>query len=124
MNTTRTARSTARTVFALLRALLAETAMTLLCQCAVAGDMGAETAPAVPTPAAQLIALNLRESVARHAGAQRAQPRLGMHVVVRLAVVDVVSHPDSGDVDLTLRSRLLNRSIARKPLAVGVAWRF
>jgi hypothetical protein len=119
-------RRPARFALSLLRACAAQATLTLACQGALAAGIGAEVEPpaAGPTPAAQLVAQSLRETVAPQVGEVRAQPRLGMHVVVRLAVVDVVSHPDSGDVDLSPRSRLLSRHIARKPLAVGVTWRF
>ncbi len=113
-------------ILALLRLLAAVAIWVLTGHGALAADSEAGTEPAlsVPTPRAQLVARSLRETVLRQASAARAQPRLGMHVVVRLAVVDVVSHPDSGEVDLAARSRLLGRPIARKPLAVGVTWRF
>jgi hypothetical protein len=113
-------------ILAPLRMLAAVATLVLTGHGALAADReaGTESALSLPTPAAQLVAQSLRETVLRQASAARVQPRLGMHVVVRLAVVDVVSHPDSGVVDLAARSRLLGRPIARKPLAVGVTWRF
>ena len=60
----------------------------------------------------------------RQSLAERSPGHLGMHVVLRVALVDVVSHPDSGSVHVSLRSRLLGRPIARAPLALGLAWRF
>ncbi len=124
MNTRRTAHA-ARISLA-VRAVAAQAMLTLACQGALGAGIEADLEPPapMPTPAAQLVAQSLRETWTPLAAEVRAQPRLGMHVVVRLAVVDVVSHPDSGDVDLSPRSRLLNRTIARKPLAVGVTWRF
>ncbi len=123
-----TAPASARKLLALLPALMAQAALTLFCHNAMAADVDAdvdaEPWPAATTVAAQLVAQIQRETVARTIGTQRAPLRQGMHIVLRLAVVDVVSHPDSGDLELSPRSQLLNRSIARKPLAVGVTWRF
>ncbi|MBL8348422.1 MAG: hypothetical protein JNN03_23550 [Rubrivivax sp.] len=127
MNTEGNARTgTTHGILALLRMLAAVATLALTGRGALAADSeaGIEPALSVPSPAAQLVAQSLRETVLRQASAARAQQRLGMHLVVRLAVVDVVSHPDSGEVDLAARSRLLGRPIARKPLAVGVTWRF
>jgi len=122
MNTPRTARAASArlSTWALLAGLA-------LCGQGALAERGAavtEPGSSETTPAARLVAHHQREPAARQASETRAQPRLGMHVVVRLAVVDVVSHPDSGELDLAVRSRLLGRPIARKPLAVGVTWRF
>lgn len=117
---------------ATLVAQAALVALALACHGARANTAGAEAkaegmpqASALPTPAAQVVARSLHEGATRSAVAPAlAAPRPGMHLVVRLAVLDLVAHPDSGDFDLTPRSRLLNRSIARAPLALGVTWRF
>ena len=115
-----------------LMAQAALMALALACHGARANTASAEAkadgeppASALPTPAARVVARSLHEAATRSAVASApAVPRLGMHLVVRLAVLDLVAHPDSGDFDLTPRSRLLNRSIARAPLALGVTWRF
>jgi hypothetical protein len=126
MNTCPTARRTARPALFSLRAAVVHALLALACQgvLALGAEADREPAQTAATPAARLVAHHQRETATRQAGEVVTGPRQGMHVVVRVAVVDVVSHPDSGDVDLSPRSRLLSRSIARKPLAVGVTWRF
>ena len=99
-------------------------------QPALAAEAGADSdssapALALPAPAALDLVQSFRAPAAGSAAAKAAaQPRIGMHLVVRLAVVTLEAHPDSGDVRLALRSKLLKGSIAKTPFAVAVAWRF
>lgn len=126
MNTRPIAQRHTRPALFSLRAVVLQAVLALAWQGALAagGEADRQPAPPAATSAARLVAEQLREAAARRAGEGAAEPRQGMHVVVRVAVVDVVSHPGSGDVGFSPRSRLLNRTIARKPLAVGVTWRF
>lgn len=101
--------------------------LAIQCQQALATDAatgGDAAAPSIssPTPLASALAQSFRGPAA--AAAKTSQPRLGMHVVLRVTVVDMIAHPDSGDVRLAFRSKLLKGSIAKTPLAVAVAWRF
>lgn len=126
MNTRPIARRHTRPALSSLGAVVLQAVLTLAWQGAMAAGSEADRQPAPPAPtsAARLVAEQQREAATQRAGEAAAEPRQGMHFVVRVAVVDVVSHPGSGDVDFSPRSRLLNRTIARKPLAVGVTWRF
>lgn len=122
-------KSTSHAIALLLRTVVIGV-LALQCQRALATDAAADdqsAAPAIhsPAPAAMALAQSFRGPGTSGAAVKApAQPRLGMHVVVRLAVVDVVAHPDSGEVRLELRSKLLKGSIAKSQLAVAVAWRF
>lgn len=110
---------------ALLLQTIVAAALALPCPRALATDIDSATpAVSVPTATEQALALRFRGPVG--AVAKKGAPsRLGMHVVVRLTVLDLVAHPDSGDVKLGLRSRLLKGSaIGKAPLAVAVHWRF
>ncbi len=85
--------------------------------------------PVVPTAAVAFAigaaaARRLETSSPRQSLAEKAPGRMGMHAVLRVAFVEVVSHPESGSLNVTLRSRLLGRPVAHAPLAFGVAWRF
>ena len=90
------------------------------------GSSGSLESPpgAAPGSAATAVARTLETPPPRQRLAERTPGRLGLHVVMRVALVDVVSHPDSGSLNVALRSRLLGRSIAHAPLALGLAWRF
>ncbi len=102
--------------------------LAIQCQQALATDAatgGDAAAPSISssTPLASALAQSFRGPAAA-AAKTASQPRPGMHVVLRVSVVDMIAHPDSGDVRLAFRSKLLKGSIAKTPLAVAVAWRF
>jgi hypothetical protein len=119
-------------ICALLRSVLIG-ALACSCQCALAIDVAADPHgtevgmhPAEPqAPAAWALAQRFR-APGKADGPARipAEQRVGMHMVVRLAMVDLVSHPNSGDVNLTIRSKLLKGPIAKAPVAVAITWRF
>lgn len=76
----------------------------------------------LPAAAAAALAQSFR---GRRGAKEPPKLRTGMHVVVRVAVVDMVAHPDSADVRLALRSKLLKgSSVAKSQLALAVVWRF
>jgi hypothetical protein len=110
-----------------LQALLLGVVLLAAARVACAEDFAVdEEAPRSVASNVSLVAL-ARESEAspsRGPLGEKLPVRLGKHVVVRVALVDIESHPDSGSVNMMLRSRLLGRPIARAPLALSVAWRF
>jgi hypothetical protein len=123
-------KSTSHSIALLLRTVVAGV-LALQCQCALATDAATDDQGAAPTttsspaPAAMALTQSFRGPGTGGAATKApSQPRLGMHVVARLAVVDLIAHPDSGDVRLALRSKLLKGSIAKSQLAVAVTWRF
>jgi hypothetical protein len=99
-------------ICALLRSVLIG-ALACSCQCALAIDVAAD-------PHGTEVGMHPADGPARIP----AEQRVGMHMVVRLAMVDLVSHPNSGDVNLTIRSKLLKGPIAKAPVAVAITWRF
>ena len=93
--------------------------------CAGVSDASAGTAVR-PTMAALGAMQSFRSAAPRRADSARARwlARPGMRVVLRVPLVDLIAHPDSGDMLLTTRTRVLKGSIASARVAVAVAWTY
>ena len=94
--------------------------------CDDASGTNAGTA-AQPTMAALAAMQSFRGTGAsRRADSARTRwlARPGMRVVLRVPRVDLIAHPDSGDMLLTTRTKMLKGSIASARVAVAVAWTY